>query len=65
MVMAASYFDPAPRLWLTSAGLGLLVGVALILSVICAPHAPRLDRWQTFRLFLIILLARRAWEARR
>lgn len=53
LVMAATYFDPAPRLWLTSAGLSLLVGLALILSVVCAPHAPRLDRWQTFRLFLI------------
>lgn len=55
LVMAATYFDPAPRLWLTSAGLSLLVGVALILSVVCAPHAPRLDRWQTFRLLLAIV----------
>ncbi len=53
LVMAGSYFDPAPRLWLTSAGLSLLVGFALILSVVCAPSAPRLDRWQVFRLFLI------------
>lgn len=53
LVMAAAYFDPAPRLWLTSAGLSLIIGFALVLSVVCAPQAPRLDRWQTFRLFLI------------
>ena len=53
LVMAGSYFDPAPRLWLTSAGLSLVIGFALVLSVVCAPHATRLDRWQTFRLFLI------------
>lgn len=53
LVMAAAYFDPAPRLWLTSAGLSLVIGCALVLSVVCAPGAPRLDRWQTFRLFLI------------
>lgn len=53
LVMAGSYFDPSPRLWLTSAGLSLVIGFALILSVVCAPQAPRLDRWQIFRLFLI------------
>lgn len=53
LVMARSYFDPSPRLWLTSAGLSLVIGTALVLSVVCVPHAPRLDRWQTMRLFLI------------
>jgi hypothetical protein len=53
LVMAGAYFDPSPRLWLTSAGLSLVIGFALVLSVVCAPRAPRLDRWQTFRLFLI------------
>lgn len=53
LVIAGAYFDPAPRLWLTSAGLSLVIGFALVLSVVCASHAPRLDRWQIFRLFLI------------
>jgi hypothetical protein len=52
LVMAAAYFDPAPRLWLTSAGLSLVIGCALLLSV-SAPQAMRLDFWQIFRLFCI------------
>jgi hypothetical protein len=52
LVMAAAYFDPSPRLWLTSVGLSLVIGCALILSV-SAPQATRLDRWQIFRLFCI------------
>ncbi|MEX1993188.1 MAG: hypothetical protein WD929_00885 [Steroidobacteraceae bacterium] len=52
LVMAAAYFDPSPRLWLTSVGLSLVIGCALILSV-SAPQARRLDRWQVFRLFCI------------
>lgn len=50
--MAAAYFDPSPQLWLTSVGLSLVIGCALILSV-SAPQAMRLDRWQVFRLFCI------------
>lgn len=52
LVMVAAYFDPSPRLWLTSVGLSLVIGCALILSV-SAPQAMRLDRWQIFRLFCI------------
>lgn len=52
LVMAAAYFEPSPRLWLTSAGLSLVIGCALILSV-SAPQAMRLDRWQIFRLFCV------------
>lgn len=33
LVMAALYFDASPRLWLTSAGLGLIIGFALTLGV--------------------------------
>ena len=50
--MAAAYFDPSPQLWLTSVGLSLVIGCALILSV-SAPQAMRMDRWQIFRLFCI------------
>lgn len=52
LVMAAAYFDPSPQLWLTSVGLSLVIGCALILSV-SAPQAMRMDRWQIFRLFCI------------
>ncbi len=53
LVMAAAYFDPSPRLWLTSAGLGLVVGFALVLSVVSTPGARRPGRWQIFRLFFV------------
>jgi hypothetical protein len=48
------HFDPAPRLWLTSLGLSAIIGAALILSVRTGSNGPApLDRWQTFRLFLM------------
>jgi hypothetical protein len=50
--MAGFYFDPSPRQWLTSAGLSLIIGLALILSV-ATPGSARPDRWQVVRLFLI------------
>ncbi|MFN7086196.1 MAG: hypothetical protein ACK4N4_06180 [Burkholderiales bacterium] len=53
LVMAAAYFDPSPRLWLTSAGLSLVVGFASILSVVSTPGTRRPDNWQTFRLFFV------------
>ncbi len=53
LVMAAAYFDPSPRLWLTSAGLSLVVGFALILSVVSTPGARWPDRWQSFRLLFV------------
>ncbi|MBI3375383.1 MAG: hypothetical protein HY017_27000 [Betaproteobacteria bacterium] len=52
-VMAGAYFDPSPRMWLTSAGLGLVIGFALILSVVSTRRTPWPDRWQIFRLFLV------------
>ena len=54
MVVLVRYFDPNPRLWLTSLGLALIIGVALYISTTSAGGAKvRLDRWQTFRLFLM------------
>jgi len=47
------YFDPRPRLWLTSLGLSGIVGIALILSTAGTNSTTRLDRWQVFRLFLM------------
>jgi hypothetical protein len=53
-VVLARYFDPNLRLWLTSLGLSLIVGVALYLSTTAASvNQVRLDFWQTFRLFLM------------
>ncbi len=54
MVVLVRYFDPNPRLWLTSLGLALIIGVALYISTTSAGGAKvKLDSWQTFRLFLM------------
>src|SRR5437762_13406682 len=54
MVVLVRYFDPNPRLWLTSLGLALIIGVALYISTTSAGGAKvKLDGWQTFRLFLM------------
>ncbi len=53
LVMAAVYFDPSPRLWLTSVGLSLVIGFALNLSVVSISRASRPEGWQIFRLFLV------------
>jgi hypothetical protein len=52
LVTVATLFDPSPSIWLNSAGISLVIGVALRLSV--SPSATaRPDPWQTFRLFLM------------
>lgn len=52
LVFAGLYFDPAPRLWLTSLGLSAVIGTAYVISV-HASAGVRQDRWQQFRLFFI------------
>jgi len=44
------YFDPSARIWLNSAGISLVIGIALMLSV-SNGNAGKPDYWQTFRLF--------------
>lgn len=54
LVVLVSYFDPNPRLWLTSLGLSGIIGVALYLSTTAGSETPvRLGRWPTIRLFLM------------
>ena len=53
-VVLVRYFDPSPRLWLTSLGLSLIIGIALYLSTTAADRVQvELDFWKTFRLFLM------------
>lgn len=53
-VVLVRYFDPGLRLWLTSLGLSLIIGVALYLSTTAAgARKVQLEFWQTFRLFLM------------
>jgi hypothetical protein len=51
LVTVAFLFAPSPSLWLNSAGISLVIGVALQLSVSGAN--PKEKRWQIFRLFLM------------
>jgi hypothetical protein len=54
ITMVAIYFDARPRIWLSSLGISVLVGVALILSTtgswreVCC-----VNRWQLLRLFIM------------
>ncbi len=53
-VVLVRYFDPSPKLWFTSLGLSLLIGVALYLSTTAVDKLQvRLGFWKTFRLFLM------------
>ncbi|MBL8473584.1 MAG: hypothetical protein KF778_08080 [Rhodocyclaceae bacterium] len=48
----ARHFDASPVLWLNSAGIGLVIGIALMLSVTGADgRSPR--GWQAARLFMM------------
>jgi hypothetical protein len=53
LVVLVRYFDPSPRLWLTSLGLSVIIGYALFTNATAAGRREvRLDRWQVFRLYL-------------
>jgi hypothetical protein len=49
--MASMHFDPSPRLWLTSLGLGVLIGIGLVLSIGRGAQLP--DAWTLTRLFMM------------
>src|SRR6185295_16894576 len=54
MVVLVRYFDPNLRLWLTSLGLSLIIGVALYISTTASStKTVKLEPWPTFRLFLM------------
>jgi len=53
-VILARYFDTSPALWLTSLGLGVIIGIALVITATSSAEGARpLDNWQRFRLFLM------------
>ena len=52
-VVLVRYFDPSPRLWLTSLGLSLIIGAALLINTTrSGTRRVALEPWPTFRLFL-------------
>lgn len=53
VVVLVRYFERTPRLWLTSLGLSGIIGAALYISTTAGANNVKLDRWQTFRLFLM------------
>jgi len=54
VVVLVRYFDPDPRLWLTSAGMSAIIGVALYISTTSsAAVGGRLGLWPTARLFMM------------
>ena len=56
LVVLFRYFDPSPRLWLTSLGLSLIIGFALYVSTTAAGETKvKLERWQIIRLFMMPL----------
>src|SRR6059036_2312737 len=54
LVVLVRYFDPSPRLWLTSVGLSLIIGFALFVSTTAAgENKVKLEPWQIIRLFMM------------
>ena len=54
LVVLVRYFDPSPRLWLTSLGLSLIIGFALFVSTTAAgENKVKLEPWQIIRLFMM------------
>lgn len=53
IVMVACYFTPDPRIWATSLGIGLIVGLALMLCTGPITTDRFRDRfWESMRLFI-------------
>jgi len=52
LTMITLYFDPALHIWLTSLGVSVVIGIALILSVSNGVSAPA-DFWTKARLFMM------------
>jgi hypothetical protein len=50
VAIALQYFDPAPGLWVSSAGIAGLIGFALNLAA--SQKGQKNDRWVVFRLYL-------------
>ena len=55
VVMVGFYFDPRLSLWLNSIGISIVIGMALILSVMPAGGLRVMDRWAVARLFMMPL----------
>lgn len=51
---AACYFDPSPRLWLSSLGISAIIGTGLYLSTVHGGRTrTQLEPWQVARLYVM------------
>ena len=54
VVNVTAHFEARPRLWITSIGLSIIIGTALLISTRSSSKGiTDLDRWQIFRLYLM------------
>jgi hypothetical protein len=52
--VSTRYFDPSPRLWLSSLGISAIIGTGLYLSTAHGGRArTRLETWQVLRLYIM------------
>ena len=52
LVVLVRYFDPNLRIWLTSLGLSVIIGVALTINAMSGSNGTRPQPWPIFRFFL-------------
>jgi len=52
VVVLVRYFDPQPRIWMTSAGLSLIIGIALTINAMSGSGRMKPQFWPIFRFFL-------------
>jgi hypothetical protein len=53
LAMVGFYFDARPSLWINSAGLSVVIGTGLILSVMPAAGMAAMEKWAVARLFMM------------
>lgn len=53
LVMACFYFDPRMSLWVNSLGISIVIGTALILSVLPEGGIGKMEKWAVARLFIM------------
>ncbi len=54
LVVLVQYFDASPSLWANALGISAVMGTAYYLTIAHSDgRLKRLDRWQTFRLYLM------------
>jgi hypothetical protein len=51
-VVLVRYFDPNPRIWMTSLGLSIIIGIALTINAASGTGPSKVQFWPTFRFFV-------------